>query len=52
MWRCRFIATDPKQGISHTQIIAQLQLLQIQGFDFIKTEHLYNYNNKPGYSFD
>ena len=50
MWRCRFVATDTKNGISHTQIIAQLQLLQIQGIDFIKTENLYNYNGKAGYS--
>ena len=49
-WRCRFMA--PKRGatISHAQVIALLQRIDEAGFDFIKTENLYNFDGKISYS--
>ena len=49
-WRCRFMA--PKRGatISHVQVIALLQRIDKAGFDFIKTENLYNFDGKISYS--
>ena len=48
-WRCRYTA---KQGriIDHVTV-ANLQMeLAYLGIDFIKTEHLYNFDGEPGYS--
>jgi len=48
-WRCRFMA--PRGAtISHTQIIALLQRVDEAGFDFIKTENLYNFDGMISYS--
>ena len=49
-WRCRFMA--PKRGatISHSQVIALLQRIDEAGFDFIKTENLYNFDDMISYS--
>jgi len=49
-WRCRFMA--PKRGaiISHSQVIALLERIDEAGFDFIKTENLYNFDGKVSYS--
>ena len=49
-WRCRFMA--PKRGatISHSQVIALLQRIDEAGFDFIKTENLYNFDDTISYS--
>jgi isocitrate dehydrogenase len=49
-WRCRFLAEG--QGVSHKQIISLLQRIADAGFDFIKTEHLYNFDGERGYSLD
>jgi len=48
-WRCRFMA---KRGatISHSHVIALLQRIDEAGFDFIKTENLYNFDGKISYS--
>jgi isocitrate dehydrogenase len=46
-WRCRFLAKDV---ISHTQITSLLQRVADSGFDFIKTENLYNFDGQAGYS--
>ena len=47
-WRCRFKSL---QGpISHETVIQLLQRIAQQQLDFIKTEHLYNFNGEPGYS--
>ncbi|MGB1287944.1 MAG: NADP-dependent isocitrate dehydrogenase, partial [Aggregatilineales bacterium] len=48
-WRCRFQAPD-KSAITHTQLISLLQRIEAAGLDFIKTENLYNFDGKPGYS--
>jgi isocitrate dehydrogenase len=49
-WRCRYLATSEGATISHTQITALLQRIADHGLDFIKTENLYNFDGKPGYS--
>src|SRR5579864_6698801 len=49
-WRCRFMAPTRGATISHSQIIALLQRIDEAGFDFIKTENLYNFDGKVSYS--
>ncbi|GCE14272.1 NADP-dependent isocitrate dehydrogenase [Tengunoibacter tsumagoiensis] len=46
-WRSRFLSQTP---ITHAQITALLQKVSEQGLDFIKTENLYNFDGKAGYS--
>ncbi|GEM86052.1 NADP-dependent isocitrate dehydrogenase [Meiothermus granaticius] len=48
-WRGRFMAA---QGHSpdHHDLVELLSRLANAGLDFIKTEHLYNFDGKPGYS--
>ncbi|WP_372487285.1 NADP-dependent isocitrate dehydrogenase [Leptospira levettii] len=48
-FRCRFIS--PNGGkIQHKDITAVLTLLESKGYDFIKTENLYEFDGVPGYS--
>jgi len=47
-WRCRFM-TDG-DTISHNDALRLLGNLALAQFDFIKTEHLYNFNGKAGFS--
>lgn len=49
-WRCRFMAPNHGDTISHAQIIELLSRVEDAGFDFIKTENLYNFNGKASYS--
>ncbi|MDX1971202.1 MAG: NADP-dependent isocitrate dehydrogenase [Candidatus Sumerlaeia bacterium] len=49
-WRCRFRATSADNTTTHAKIIALLQRVAAAGFDFIKTEHLCNFDGKAGYS--
>ncbi|HEX9919513.1 MAG TPA: hypothetical protein VGA87_10115, partial [Pyrinomonadaceae bacterium] len=49
-WRCRYLAAREGAVISHSQITALLQRIADNGLDFIKTENLYNFDGKPGYS--
>ena len=49
-WRCRFMAPQPNQTISHDKIISLLQRVHEAGYDFIKTENLYNFEGRAGYS--
>ncbi len=49
-WRCRFMASNRGARISHTQIIGLLHRIDEAGFDFIKTENLYNFDSKASYS--
>jgi isocitrate dehydrogenase len=51
-WRCRFLAEPAGNGVSHAQIISLLQRFSEAGFDFIKTENLYNFDGERGYSLD
>lgn len=48
-WRCRFKPTNGKP-ISKQHIIQLLSRAEEQGIDSIKTENLYNFNGKQGYS--
>jgi len=36
--------------VQHSDVVALLGRLAEAGLDFIKTEHLYTFNGKPGYS--
>jgi isocitrate dehydrogenase len=49
-WRCRFMTPERGAAIAHEQIIDLLQRVAAAGFDFIKTENLYNFEGKIGYS--
>jgi isocitrate dehydrogenase len=49
-WRCRFMSDKQNGLVSHKQIISLLSRFNDAGLDFIKTEHLYNFDGKPGYS--
>ncbi|UII81295.1 NADP-dependent isocitrate dehydrogenase [Flagellimonas sp. CMM7] len=57
-WRCRFVAHDaqikkkePKyENIEYEQVIALLSKLHQNDFDVIKTENLYEFDGKRGFS--
>jgi isocitrate dehydrogenase len=51
-WRCRFIPDSDGVGVSHAQIISLLKRVGEAGYDFIKTENLYNFDGERGYSLD
>jgi isocitrate dehydrogenase len=51
-WRCRFLSEQDGDPISHPQIVALLKRFADAGFDFIKTENLYNFDGERGYSLD
>jgi isocitrate dehydrogenase len=51
-WRCRFLSEHDGDPISHPQIVALLKRFAGAGFDFIKTENLYNFDGERGYSLD
>ena len=48
-WSARFQAPGGKT-VTHPQIIALLGRVSDAGFDFIKTEGLYDFDGKPGYT--
>jgi isocitrate dehydrogenase len=49
-WRCRYVATNKGEILNRSQLIQLLDKINDAGFDFIKTEHLYNFDRIPGYS--
>ncbi len=49
-WRCRFLADETDAVVTHQQVIDLLGRFNSAGLDFIKTEHLYNFDGEPGYS--
>jgi isocitrate dehydrogenase len=51
-WRCRFMPQTEGATINHAQIVRLLQRVGEARFDFIKTEHLYNFDGQRGYSLD
>ena len=51
-WRCRFLSDTEGSGVSYQQIISLLKRFADAGFDFIKTENLYNFDGERGYSLD
>lgn len=48
-WRARYLAKDGGT-LSHGDVLALLARIDQAGYDFIKTEHLYDFDGKPGYS--
>ncbi|MBS1825824.1 MAG: NADP-dependent isocitrate dehydrogenase [Acidobacteria bacterium] len=46
-WRCRFAGHGV---VSHRDVIDLLSRLEAAGFDFIKTEHLYNFDGQAGFT--
>jgi isocitrate dehydrogenase len=51
-WRCRFISDSEGQVVSHPQLISLLGRVATAGYDFIKTENLYNFDGERGFSLD
>ncbi|HXM34824.1 MAG TPA: NADP-dependent isocitrate dehydrogenase [Pyrinomonadaceae bacterium] len=51
-WRCRFVAKSEGANVAHAQIVALLKRVGEAGYDFIKTENLYNFDGERGYSLD
>jgi isocitrate dehydrogenase len=57
-WRCRFVSSEAmiKDGnlvyppVSYEQVIALLSNLNNQGMEVIKTENLYEFDGKRGFS--
>ncbi len=51
-WRCRFKARgrDGDGTVTHGEIVSLLGRIAGAGFDTIKTENLYAFDGKPGYS--
>ncbi len=49
-WRCRFEAAEPGHPVTQQQVIDLLQRVHAHGFDIIKTEQLFTFDGKPGYS--
>lgn len=48
-WRCRFMVQNDQIG-SYADVLELSTKINEQGFEIIKTEHLYNFDGKPGYS--
>lgn len=49
-WRLRYVATDGHGTVAPQQVLEQLSTLVAAGFDVIKTENLYTFDDKPGFS--
>jgi len=49
-WRCRFVSADHARPVTHRRVAALLQRFAQCGLDFIKTEHLYEFDGQPAYS--
>lgn len=49
-WRCRFMGRNGNGAVSNHHIVELLGRIADNGLDFIKTEHLYNFDGQPGYT--
>jgi isocitrate dehydrogenase len=49
-WRCRFVSKNQGGTVTHAQVIAVLNAVAAAGLDFIKTEHLCEFDGEAGYS--
>lgn len=49
-WRCRFVPSKSEVVDDKKSVLRLLETLHDAGLDFIKTEHLYNFDGKAGYS--
>ncbi len=48
-WRCRFVSKTDGGAVTHAQIVSLLGRIMDAGYDFIKTEHLCNFDGQAGY---
>jgi len=51
-WRCRFFGAGAGQAATHADIARLLARFAEAGMDFVKTEHLYRFDGKNGFSAD
>ncbi len=51
-WRCRFVSSKNDVRINNSNVIELMEKINDAGFDFIKTENLYNFDGEAGYSKD
>jgi isocitrate dehydrogenase len=51
-WRCRFLSQTEGDTVKHDQIVSLLERVGNAGYDFVKTENLYNFDGQRGYSLD
>ncbi|HEV2763362.1 MAG TPA: NADP-dependent isocitrate dehydrogenase, partial [Pyrinomonadaceae bacterium] len=49
-WACRFTADAEGASLGHAQVISLLSRLADAGFDFVKTENLFNFDGQRAYS--
>jgi len=49
-WRCRYHTVNKGDVINNSDVIKLLEKVYDSGFDFIKTEHMYNFDGEVGYS--
>ena len=49
-WRCRFKGKEKDGAVTHAEIASLLGRIAGAGLDTIKTENLYAFDGKPGYS--
>ncbi len=49
-WRCRYQSDNANPAVTHQQTIDLLQRAAGAGLEFTKTEGLYNFDGKPGFS--
>lgn len=49
-WRCRFVRREDGAALPHRAIEALLARLSGSGLDYVKTENLYHFDGRPGYS--
>jgi isocitrate dehydrogenase len=49
-WRCRFFHKEKNHAVSHQEIRHLLENLEKSGYDVFKTENLYLFDGKPGFS--
>jgi isocitrate dehydrogenase len=49
-WRCRFLRRNTGAALAHRAIEGLLARISAAGLDYVKTEHLYDFDGRPGYS--
>jgi isocitrate dehydrogenase len=49
-WCGRFVPNNQEKKTDHAQIVALLKILADAGFDTIKTENLYSFDDKIGFA--
>jgi len=49
-WRCRFETTTPGKPVTVMHVLSLILRMSNAGLDAVKTEHLFLFDGKPGYS--